>query len=405
MGLVIKRNSNFAKLSSRYLFREIENRRREFARNHPEAQLISLGIGDTTEPLPHSVTEALKAAAHRLGTREGYLGYSQEQGFQSLRKKISDIVYQTKIQPEEIFISDGAKCDIGRLQLLFGEGLSIAVQDPSYPVYIDGSILQGVKEIIPLPCTPENGFFPSLNSLPRVDLIYFCSPNNPTGAVATHAQLEELVHYAKKNQVLIIFDAAYASFIREAHLPRSIYEIKGAEEVAIETNSFSKWVGFTGVRLGWTVVPERLKYSDGTSIRSDWERLTTTLFNGASNIAQYGGLATLEIEGLQEADKILSFYLENAAILKESLLSQGCKVYGGDNAPYLWVSCEGTNSWELFQSWLENLHLVVTPGSGFGTYGEGFFRLSAFNSRENILIAKERLRVNLKMNSIQNYGY
>jgi len=389
---MVKRNSHFEKLKSGYLFPEVNLRKKQFLAKHPDAKLISLGIGDTTEPITPSVTLALEEVSKKLGTPEGYVGYGAEQGIEPLRKKIASAFYEGRIAPEEIFISDGAKCDLGRLQVLFGGSISVAIQDPAYPVYIDGSLIQGVKEIHMMPCTPENGFFPDLSRLPKVDLIYFCSPNNPTGAVCTREQLEELVAFAKKNRSLIIFDSAYAAYIQDPDLPKSIYEIEGAKEVAIEISSFSKLAGFTGVRLGWTVVPEALKYDNGGSIRTDWNRITTTLFNGASIIPQCGGLAVLEKKGLQETETLIDFYLENARLIKDTLVEKGYAVFGGDNAPYLWVHFPGKKSWDVFQELLEKAHIVTTPGSGFGPAGEGFVRFSAYGKRKNILEAIDRLK-------------
>lgn len=377
------------KLKSGYLFPEINLRKRQFLTKHPEAQLISLGIGDTTEPVSAPVAEAMDRCSEGLGTRNGYVGYGPEQGIEPLREQVARTIYHGQVTPEEIFISDGAKCDLGRLQVLFGGEVSIAVQDPAYPVYIDGATIQGVSEVHRMPCSPENGFFPDLKVLPRVDLIYFCSPNNPTGAVSTRAQLEELVAYARKWRSLIIFDSAYAAYIQDPDLPRSIYEIEGAKEVAIEISSFSKLAGFTGIRLGWTVVPEELKYENGASIRSDWNRITTTLFNGASIIAQQGGLAVLKGNQFESGIK---FYLENARLLKTAFEEMGVEVFGGTNAPYLWVRFPGQDSWNIFQRFLEFGHIVITPGSGFGSEGEGFIRISAYGKREDILQAIERLK-------------
>lgn len=388
---MFKRNPHFETLPGRYLFEEINQRKKEFLQKNPEAQLISLGIGDTTQPLPPTICKALVKAAQDLGTHEGYRGYGNEHGIDLLRERISQKIYQKKVSPDEIFISDGAKCDIGRLQILFGDQISVAIQDPAYPVYVDGSLLRGVKNIVYLPCTPENSFFPDLEKAPRTDLIYFCSPNNPTGVAATFEQLEKLVSFAKKNKSLIIFDAAYSHFIKDDSCPRSIYEIEGARDVAIETNSFSKLAGFTGVRLGWTVVPENLKYENGYSIRSDWNRLMTTLFNGASNIAQHGGLAVLEKEGMEEVNTIIEYYRENAALLKKAFENKGYQVFGGVHAPYLWVSCPGQKSWEVFQKFLDKAHLIVTPGSGFGQNGEGFIRLTAFGQRSQVLQAVNKI--------------
>lgn len=381
-----------ALIKSNYLFPEINLRKRQFLGQNPGVTLISLGVGDTTEPIPHMIAQALMGAAKDLGTLDGYSGYGPEQGISALRKKIASKIYCHAIEEEEVFISDGAKCDLGRLQMLFGSNISIAVQDPSYPVYIDGSLIQGVKEVITMPCRPENDFFPDLANTPRTDLIYFCSPNNPTGATATRQQLTQLVAFAKANHSIIIFDSAYANFIKDPTLPRSIYEIEGAKQVAIEINSFSKLAGFTGIRLGWTVVPDELKYEDGFPVKADWNRLTTTIFNGASNIAQLGGCAVLEEEGLKNINEITSFYLENAGILKLALEELGYEVFGGVNAPYLWVRFKEQNSWDVFQRLLEQCHLVTIPGSGFGIEGESFIRFSAFNKRNHILLAVDRLK-------------
>lgn len=388
----MKRNANMSLLRASYLFPEINMRKRHFLAQHPDASLISLGIGDTTEPIPHLIANALEDSSRNLGTSEGYSGYGPEQGGKVLRERIASKIYSNLVQQEEVFVSDGAKCDLGRLQMLFGNDISIAVQDPAYPVYIEGSVIQGVKEIIFMPCCPENQFFPDLSILPRTDLIYFCSPNNPTGAAATRAQLESLVRFAEANRSIIIFDSAYANYIQDPSIPRSIYEIKGAKKVAIEIGSFSKLVGFTGVRLGWTVIPEELKYDDGFSVKADWNRLTSTIFNGASNIAQAGGCAALEEKGLQEISSLTNFYLENARIIRKTLEDLGYEVFGGLNAPYLWVRFKGKNSWDVFQQFLNQFHLVTTPGSGFGPAGEGYIRLTAFGHRKDILRAVTRLK-------------
>jgi LL-diaminopimelate aminotransferase len=387
----MKRNSNFTRLQASYLFPEVNRRKQQFLERNPDAKLISLGIGNTTEPIPESITQALVGASAGLGTPKGYAGYGAEQGMKVLREKIASTIYSNRVKADEIFISDGAKCDLGRLQTLFGHDVSIAVQDPAYPVYIDGSLIQGVKTVIPMACSPENNFFPELKSLPRTDLIYFCSPNNPTGATATKAQLEQLVKFAAANQSIIIYDSAYASFIQDPSLPKSIYEIEGAKKVTLEISSFSKLAGFTGVRLGWTVVPDELLFDDGSSVKTDWYRLMSTIFNAAPIISQHGGLAVLEEKGMQEAYQIIHYYLENARIIKEALVGLGYEVYGGGNAPYIWVRFNGRNSWDVFQEFLERYHLITTPGSGFGVQGEGFLRFTAFGHRENILEAVERI--------------
>lgn len=388
----MKRNPNFDFLKSSYLFPEINFRKKQFLIQNPGASLISLGIGDTTEPIPKSIVNSLAKAAAELGTHEGYSGYGPEQGINILREEIASKIYSNKVETEEIFVSDGAKCDLGRLQMLFGNNISIAVQDPSYPVYIEGSLIQGVKKIVSMPCTPENQFFPDLKTVPRTDLIYFCSPNNPTGAVATRVQLENLVKFAQKNRSIIIFDSAYAYYIQDPSLPKSIYEINGAEKVAIEISSFSKLAGFTGVRLGWTVIPEALKYDDGSSVKADWNRLTSTLFNGASNIAQAGGCAILQDKGMQEAAFLIQYYLENARIIKDTLEELGYEVFGGVNAPYLWVYFKEQKSWDIFQWFLDQFQIITTPGSGFGPAGEGYLRLTAFGHRKDILKAVDRLK-------------
>lgn len=394
---MIKRNEQFARLSGSYLFPEIFRRKQEFAKKFPEIDLINLGVGDTTEPIPPHITTGLIEASRKLGTRSGYTGYGPEQGNPELRKKIASVLYEGRVKPEEVFVSDGAKCDIGRLQLLFGSGASIAVQDPVYPVYVEGSILHGVRSIHYMPCLPENGFFPDLNNTPKTDLIYFCSPNNPTGAVATRAQLTELVAFAKKNRSIVIFDSAYALFIKDKNLPRSIYEIEGARQVAIEVSSFSKIAGFTGVRLGWTVIPEELRFEDGGLVKADWNRLMTTVFNGASNIAQQGGIATLGEMGMQEIHGLVHYYMENADLLKKALEAREFEVYGGNNAPYLWVRFPERKSWEVFEELMHNLHIVGTPGAGFGPSGDEFIRFSAFGLRETILKAVKQFHEHARL--------
>jgi LL-diaminopimelate aminotransferase len=400
---MVKRNSHLAKLNSGYLFPEIAKRKHAFLEKNPGIQLISLGIGDTTEPLPVTISQAISKKAHELATLEGYAGYGPEQGNLKLRQAISNEIYQGKIDPHEIFISDGAKCDIGRLQILFGCQATVAIQDPSYPVYVDTSVAMGqtggyhstskyYENIVYMPCTPENDFFPDLDSFGKTDLIFFCSPNNPTGAAATFEQLEQLVAFAKKNRSIIIFDAAYASYIKGSKTPRSIFEIPGAEEVSIELGSFSKMAGFSGVRLGWSILPKQLKFEDGFSVQQDWRRIHATFFNGASNLAQAGGIAALEPEGVKAMKKLHAFYMENTVLLKTALEKLGYGVYGGIHAPYVWVKFPRHTSWEAFEMLLEKGHLISTPGIGFGSSGEGFVRLSAFGHRESILEAIVRLK-------------
>jgi LL-diaminopimelate aminotransferase len=334
-----------------------------------------------------------------LGTAEGYVGYTDE-GFEELRKRISGVFYKGTFAPDEVFISDGAKCDIGRLQLLFGAGTNIAVQDPSYPVYVDGSVLigaaggwegSGYKGITYLPCTAANNYFPDLSKLPRDGLFYFCSPNNPTGAVANRDQLTALVKAAAEKGCVIIFDAAYAEYIRDTALPKSIFEIDGARTCAIEVNSFSKPAGFTGVRLGWTIVPKELKYGGGESVNADWSRICGTIFNGASNIAQWGALAALDTEGQSEIRQLCDFYLGNAALIRKALQGLGINCIGGDNSPYIWARFPGRDSWEVFAEILEKCQVVTTPGAGFGPAGQSFIRFSAFGHRGDVEEACGRL--------------
>lgn len=399
----VARNENFGKLQAGYLFPEIARRRRAHQEANPDANIISLGIGDTTEPIPSVITDAMAQAAAGLNTREGYSGYGAEQGRGELRTAIAEKFYPGMCSADEIFVSDGSKCDIGRLQMMFGTSRSVAVQDPSYPVYVDTSVIQGSSGnynpgsegfdgIEYMICNADNGFFPDLSKAKATDLVFFCSPNNPTGAAATREELTQLVEFVKKNGSILIYDAAYSLYISDPNCPKTIYEIPGAEEVAIETNSFSKYAGFTGVRLGWTVVPEALKFSDGTSVRQDFNRIMTTFFNGASNIVQAGGLACLQDEGFAQMMEVVQFYKENASILRETFLNMGFTVFGGENAPYVWVGFPGRKSWDVFADILQKCDIVTTPGSGFGPGGEGFVRASAFSSRENILEAVERFK-------------
>ncbi|MDR1909425.1 MAG: LL-diaminopimelate aminotransferase [Spirochaetaceae bacterium] len=396
---MISRNPAIANIKAGYLFPEIAKRRREYAAAHPEARIISLGVGNTTEPILPHIDAGLVEGARRLGAAETYSGY-QDEGLAELRAKISAVFYRGAFTEEEVFISDGAKCDIGRLQLLFGAGVPVAVQDPSYPVYVDGSVLigaagpwagSGYGGITYLPCTAENGYFPDLAGLPENGLFYFCSPNNPTGATASREQLTALVREAGKRGTLIIFDAAYAEYIRDPALPKSIFEIDGARNCAIEVNSFSKPAGFTGVRLGWTVVPRDLRYAGGESVNADWGRVCGTIFNGASNIAQYGALAALDGEGIREMRELCDFYLGNARLIREALTGLGVSSVGGDNSPYIWAHFPGRDSWEVFAEILERCQVVTTPGSGFGSAGESFVRFSAFGHRADVEEACKRL--------------
>ncbi len=399
---MVRRNTHVAKIHSNYLFPEIIRRKQLFLEKNPEANLISLGIGDTTEPLPLFIAQSLAISAEELATEKGYTGYGPEEGYLELRKEISSKLYHGHFEANEIFISDGTNSDIGRLQILFGPEASLTVQDPTYPVYVDTGVILGQSsffdpatkkygKVTYLPCSPSNFFFPELDASRRTDLIYFCSPNNPTGAVATHEQLEKLVHFAKKNRSIIIFDTAYASFIQDPKLPRSIYEIPGAKEVAIELGSFSKMAGFTGVRLAWSIVPQELQFDEGHSVNKDWNRVHATFFNGASNISQKGGLAVLRPEGEKCIKHLIDYYMGNAHILRNLLIDLNLEVHGGLNAPYLWVNIPHLTSWEAFDFLLTEGHIVCAPGSGFGPAGEGFIRLSAFGKRQTIEEAASRL--------------
>lgn len=405
-----KINSNYKKLQAGYLFPEISRRIKEFQQQNPDKHLVKLGIGDTTLPLSESVATALHEAADRLADAKTYTGYGDEQGSTALREALAEYYrqYGVSLEPDEFFISDGAKSDSANIQSIFSDDTVVAVQDPVYPVYVDSAVIGGktgryengrYKGIVYMDCTEDNGFFPDVPKN-KVDLIYLCSPNNPTGSVATKEQLKKFVDYARDNDAVIIFDAAYAAFISDSSLPRSIYEVEGAEFCAIEINSFSKLAGFTGVRLGWTIVPHRLTI-EGTvpgEVQSIWNRRQTTMFNGASNIVQSGGLAVLSSSGQKETGKLIDYYMENAKIIRKGLQESGLEVYGGENAPYIWAKTpDGLDSWEFFDKLMNEAGVVGTPGSGFGSKGEGFFRLSAFGSRSDVEEAVNRIRKRLEV--------
>jgi len=404
-------NLNYRQLAAGYLFPEIARRTKTFQIEHPGVKVMRLGIGDTKLPLTPTVVQAMHAAVNGLSRQETYSGYGDEQSNKPLREAISRwyATIGAKVEPDEIFVSDGAKPDTANLQSIFGIDNAVAVQDPAYPVYVDTNVIAGrggrwengrYTGITYMPCTPENSFFPELPG--NTDLIYFCSPNNPTGAVATRKQLEQLVRHAEETDAVIIFDAAYQAYIRDPALPRSIYQVPGAKKRAIEVNSFSKWAGFTGVRLGWTVAPHELKtaQSGEGEIRKMWNRRQCTFFNEASNIAQAGGLAVLSTQGLAESQGLVDHYMENARIIREGLQSIGIQVYGGENAPFLWMQTPNRMpSWQFFDKLLKEAHVVCTPGAGFGPSGEGYARLSAFGLREGIEAAVESIKKNLKVNA------
>ena len=403
-------NPNYGKLEAGYLFPEIGRRTREFLAAHPGVTVMRLGIGNTTEPLPPSIIEGLRRGVDKLAKVETYTGYGDEQGNANLREALAARYagYGVTLDPDEFFVSDGAKPDSANIQSIFGADNIVAVQDPAYPVYVDSNVIAGrtgrsvngqYEGFIYMPCTRENGFFPDVPSR-KADLLYICSPNNPTGTVATKEQLAGFVAYALKHKAVIIFDAAYAAYIADPALPRTIYEIDGARECAIEINSFSKEAGFTGVRLGWTVVPRTLACENGEpgALHRLWFRRQTTMFNGASNIVQEGGLAALSETGQRECQAMIDYYMTNAKVIREGLESIGIEVFGGVNAPYIWMATPGgMRSWEFFDKLLNEAHVVGTPGSGFGPSGEGYFRLSAFGHAGDVKRAVRSIQENLKL--------
>lgn len=405
-------NENFTRLASGYLFPEIARRTKLWQQSHPDAKVLRLGIGNTTEALPPYLVQAMKEKLDLLSDRKTYTGYGDEQGDTHLRQALADYYrrsYGVTLAEDEFFVSDGAKSDAGNIQELFSRDCVVAVQDPAYPVYVDSNVVGGrtgeyndkkgcYDGFVYLPSTKENGFIPTPPSQ-KVDLLYICSPNNPTGAVATKAQLSAFVEYARINNAVIIFDAAYAEYISDPTLPHTIFEIEGAEECAIEINSFSKSAGFTGVRLGWTIVPHALKCENAERgvLNHLWNRRQSTFFNGASNISQSGGIAALSVEGHKECMSLVNYYKENARIIKEGLSSAGLVCYGGTDSPYIWAETpKGVSSWEFFDFLLDRCHVVVTPGAGFGPAGEGYVRVSAYGHREDVIAAIESIKENLK---------
>jgi len=399
---MVKRNPHVAKLKDSYLFETVEQRKQDFLAKHPQVTLINLGIGDFVHPLPKSVAAGLSAMAENLSTPSGFKGYGPKEGDKKLRCRIADVLYSQRVAPEEIQISDGILPSLGRLQVLLGANTIIAVQELSYPAYVDTAVVIGQSfdfdqntqrygRIVYMKGSAKSPFFPDFSDVPRIDVIYLCSPNNPTGIAATKEQLTELVAFARDRKVIIVYDAAYSSYIRDSEIPKSIYEIEGANDVAIELGSFSKMAGFTGVRLGWSVVPKTLRYDDGTPISSDWSNVYSRLFNGASNIAQAGGLAVLSSKGQEECRQLTDNYLKNARSLKDALSSMGHQCFGGIHCPYVWTHFPGCSSWEAFDNILENAHIVTIPGIGFGPSGEGFLRFSGFNDASKVEQAIENL--------------
>ena len=406
-----KINSHYNKLAAGYLFPEIDRRTRLFLEKNPGVKIMKLGIGNTTEPLTQTIVEGLRRGVELLSKAETYTGYTVNYGDLSIRKALSKYYKNMNITigSDEIFVSDGAKPDSGNIQSIFAQDSVIAVQDPAYPVYVDTNVIAGrtgpfnpktrqYEGLVYMECNEFNEFFPSLPEQ-KADLIYLCSPNNPTGSVATHEQLREFVEYAIHHQAVIIFDAAYSAYIQDPGLPRSIYEVENADKCAIEINSFSKVAGFTGVRLGWTVVPKSLTAENASpgKLNALWERRMNTFFNGPSNIVQQGGLAALSEAGWNECRGLVLYYMKNAEVIREALSSLGLTVYGGVNAPYIWMKTPGMNSWDFFDKLLEETHVVGTPGSGFGPAGEGYFRLSAFGHATDIHEAVKSIQENLRL--------
>ncbi len=401
-------NDNYLKLKAGYLFPEIARRVNAFAAEHPDAPIIRLGIGDVTEPLPEACRTAMINAVNDMGDRGSFKGYGPEQGYAWLREAIAQHDFQARgcdIDASEIFISDGSKCDCGNILDIFGNDNTIAVTDPVYPVYVDTNVMAGhtgdandrgeYGGLVYLPISAENDFTAQIPS-EKVDLIYLCFPNNPTGSVATREHLQAWVDYARSHGSIIFFDAAYEAFITDPAIPHSIFEIEGARDCAIEFRSFSKNAGFTGTRCALTVVPKTLKgqTTDGTGVDlwSLWNRRQSTKFNGVSYIVQRGAEAVYSPEGQAQTKALVSFYLENAQIIRNKLTEAGLAVYGGINAPYVWVKTpNGLSSWDFFDKLLHTCNVVGTPGSGFGAAGEGYFRISAFNSRANVEEATRRI--------------
>ena len=385
-------NSNYLNLHDSYLFSTIARKVSEYKSKHPDKDIIRLGIGDVTLPLCEAVVNAMQAAVSEMGTQEGFKGYGPEQGYDFLRSAVKDY-YKNRgvvLEENEVFISDGAKSDLGNILDIFGLENTVLIPDPVYPVYVDTNIMAG-RKIIYMNANEENGFLPMPDPDVKADIIYLCSPNNPTGAVYNKDQLKAWVDYALSNKVVILFDAAYEAFIQDKELPRSIYEIDGAKQCAIEFCSLSKTAGFTGTRCGYTIVPHELVY-ENTSLNKLWLRRQTTKFNGVPYIIQRGAEAVFTEEGQKQIKENINYYLENAKIISETLSDLGIWFVGGKNSPYIWLKCPNNmTSWEFFDYLLENANVVGTPGEGFGKNGEGFFRLTCFGKREDTITAMRRI--------------
>jgi LL-diaminopimelate aminotransferase len=404
-------NANYDKLAAGYLFPEIARRAKAFAEKNPGVEVLRLGIGDTTLPLTPAAVAGLRAGAEKLGAPETYTGYGDYEGERWMREALAAVYRERGVSLElsEIFVSDGAKSDSSSIQSIFSADSVVAIQDPAYPVYVDSNVMVGrtgtydpqtqqYRGIVYMPCTEENGFFPDLPGQ-KVDVVYLCSPNNPTGATATREQLQRFVDWARAEKAVILFDAAYSAFIRDPALPQSIYEIPGAKSCAIEMNSFSKMAGFTGVRLGWSIVPKELVAEDAPAgkLNAMWYRRQSTFFNGPSNVVQAGGAAALSPQGRAESKAMVDAYLANARTIKEGLEKAGLRCFGGANAPYVWARTpDRMSSWDFFDLLLSQAHVVTTPGSGFGPSGEGYIRLSAFGRRKDTERAVERIQAALQ---------
>jgi LL-diaminopimelate aminotransferase len=407
---MIRINENYTKLKASYLFADIARRVNAFVAANPDKPIIRLGIGDVTEPLPQVCIDALHAATDEMANRSTFKGYGPEQGYAFLREAVAQhefVARGCKIDADEVFVSDGAKCDCGNIQEIFANDIKLAIPDPVYPVYVDTNVMAGrtgasvdgrYEGITYLDSTPANGYVPAIPHA-ATDLIYLCFPNNPTGAVATKSQLAAWVEYARKNRAIILFDAAYEAYIRNPEIPHSIYEIDGAREVAIEFRSYSKIAGFTGTRCAFTIIPKTLKAWDVAgrehSLHALWNRRHTTKFNGVAYPIQKAAAAIYTDAGKKQTRALTDFYLGNAALIREAMTKLGFGVTGGDNAPYLWVNT-GRDSWEFFDLLLNKAQVVCTPGAGFGKCGEGHVRISAFNSRENVVNALARIAAALK---------
>lgn len=405
--MAVRINENYLKLKSSYLFADIGRRVKKFQEDHPDLKLIRMGIGDVTRPLAPAIVDHFKQAVEEMGRSETFRGYGPDQGYSFLIREIIAHDYFPRgvhLTENEVFVSDGAKCDTGNIQEIFGLDNIVAVTDPVYPVYVDSNVMAGrtgiqgadgrYEKMVYLPCTEDNGFVPELPKTP-VDIIYLCLPNNPTGTTLTRDQLAEWVKYARENKAVILFDSAYEAYIREDNIPHSIYEIEGAREVAIEFRSYSKTAGFTGTRCAYAVVPKEAMAYDAEgnahSLNALWSRRQTTKFNSVSYPVQVAATAVYSPEGQRQIKEIIDYYMDNAAIIRTSLSRLGLRVYGGVNAPYIWVKTPDMASWDFFDLLLNQANVVGTPGVGFGPSGEGYLRITAFNSRENTEEAMARI--------------